>query len=309
MANYVPTTWVDELLAGGERYDILTNAGVEIYPNTQIVLTTGVTVPGTSVSAAALNNIEAAVEALMNGGWIAGGTWTYVAADRFKIPTDLTDIFTAGRLLKWTQTTPKYGVVVSSSYSAPDTTVVIAVNTSYVVTNAAISLAFYSFSLPLGWPTALNQTVDIHAATDKAIPVDADEVGLWDSVTGLLNRLSWANLKATLINTALTWVAAQIFQSTIAQAVTSAGAGATYNQSGTGDIAAFQDAGVLTVRVLDQGGIALVPQAGGFQSVDGMLGYDSAIKRLVLKHPSHNYPVPIDPRNGFRQVRFQITYA
>jgi hypothetical protein len=113
----------------------------------------------------------------------------------------------------------------------------------------------------------------------------------------------------------LTWAAAQIFQaaitfqSTISQAVTSAGAGATFNQSGTGDIAAFQDAGVSTVRVLDQGGIALVPQAGGFQSVDGLLGYDSVIKRLVLKHPSHNYPVPIDPRNPCRNIRFDITYA
>jgi hypothetical protein len=38
----------------------------------------------------------------------------------------------------------------------------------------------------------------IHGATNKTTPVDADEFGIWDSVTGLLNRLSWANLKATL---------------------------------------------------------------------------------------------------------------
>ena len=38
----------------------------------------------------------------------------------------------------------------------------------------------------------------IHAATNKITPVNADELGLWDSITGLLNKLTWANLKATL---------------------------------------------------------------------------------------------------------------
>lgn len=47
-----------------------------------------------------------------------------------------------------------------------------------------------------------NMTVDvgaiIHAATDKATPVDADEIGIWDSVAGALKKLTWANLKATI---------------------------------------------------------------------------------------------------------------
>jgi hypothetical protein len=34
-----------------------------------------------------------------------------------------------------------------------------------------------------------------HAATNKATPVDADEFGIYDSVTGLLNKLTWSNLK------------------------------------------------------------------------------------------------------------------
>jgi hypothetical protein len=39
----------------------------------------------------------------------------------------------------------------------------------------------------------------IHAATSKATPVDADEIGLVDSAaTFVLKRLTWANLKATL---------------------------------------------------------------------------------------------------------------
>lgn len=39
----------------------------------------------------------------------------------------------------------------------------------------------------------------IHAATDKATPVDADELGLADSAASwVLKKLTWANLKATL---------------------------------------------------------------------------------------------------------------
>jgi len=38
----------------------------------------------------------------------------------------------------------------------------------------------------------------IHAATNKATPIDADEAGIWDSVSGLLNKVTWANIKATL---------------------------------------------------------------------------------------------------------------
>lgn len=40
---------------------------------------------------------------------------------------------------------------------------------------------------------------EIHAATDKATPVDADELGLVDSAASwVLKKLSWANLKTTL---------------------------------------------------------------------------------------------------------------
>ncbi len=38
----------------------------------------------------------------------------------------------------------------------------------------------------------------INSATDKPTPVDADYLGIRDSVTGLLKKLSWLNLKATL---------------------------------------------------------------------------------------------------------------
>jgi len=50
----------------------------------------------------------------------------------------------------------------------------------------------------------------VHAATGKTTPVDADEVGLVDSAaSNVLKKLTWANLKATLVATAHTWTAIQ----------------------------------------------------------------------------------------------------
>lgn len=44
----------------------------------------------------------------------------------------------------------------------------------------------------------------INAALNKATPVGADQFGIWDSVTGTLNHLTWANLVATFWNTLAT---------------------------------------------------------------------------------------------------------
>ena len=53
----------------------------------------------------------------------------------------------------------------------------------------------------------------IHAAPSKATPVDADELGIWDSVGLVLNKLTWANLKTTLggVFAALAGSATQVF--------------------------------------------------------------------------------------------------
>jgi hypothetical protein len=48
-------------------------------------------------------------------------------------------------------------------------------------------------------PAATDIAATIHAATSKATPVDADEVGLVDSAaSNVLKKLTWSNLKATL---------------------------------------------------------------------------------------------------------------
>ncbi len=88
-------------------------------------------------------------------GWTAdSNTWTYASASTFTIAgVDVTAQFTTGTRLKFTQTTVKYAVVISSSFST-NTTVTIAINTDYTITNAAITLPYYSYQAsPQGYPT------------------------------------------------------------------------------------------------------------------------------------------------------------
>ena len=96
--------------------------------------------------------------ATLLSGWINdSNTWTYVSASTFTISGDQTTIITKGTKLKFTQTTVKYAVVVASSYSAPNTTVTIQVNTDYTIANAAITLPAYSYAVnPQGYPGWFN---------------------------------------------------------------------------------------------------------------------------------------------------------
>lgn len=56
-------------------------------------------------------------------------------------------------------------------------------------------------------------------------------------------------------------------------------------------------------------GAILTATAGGFTgTTTGKIGYDSTKKRFVLQHETHNYPVPIDPRDGCVNRQRQITY-
>lgn len=88
-------------------------------------------------------------------GWVTSAdTWVYASASTFTIAgVDRTSVFTPGTRLKFTQTTAKYAVVASSSFST-DTTVTIAVNTDYTIDNAAITSPYYSYEAnPQGYPS------------------------------------------------------------------------------------------------------------------------------------------------------------
>ena len=89
-------------------------------------------------------------------GWIdAAETWTYASANTINVASGAASKYAIGDRIKFTQTTVKYGVIVAVA----DTLLTIAVNTDYVVTNAAISANYYSHEAsPIGYPTLFNYT-------------------------------------------------------------------------------------------------------------------------------------------------------
>lgn len=59
---YVKGVWTDEVLTEDARYSILNDVGVPINETVQIVLETPVTIAGTALTAARMNNIEAGID-------------------------------------------------------------------------------------------------------------------------------------------------------------------------------------------------------------------------------------------------------
>lgn len=96
-------------------------------------------------------------------GWTpTTDTLVYVSASSFKITgADRTTIYTKGTRIKLTQTTVKYFVVTSSSFST-DTTVNITGGTDYTLANAAITIPYYSYQVnPQGYPAYFNYTFTV----------------------------------------------------------------------------------------------------------------------------------------------------
>jgi len=117
-------------------------------------------VSNSATALATQQSIKAYVDTHNIDGWTADtDTWVYVSASSFKVTgKDVTNKFTKGTRLKFTQTTVKYAVVVASAFST-DTTVTIAVNTDYEIANAAITVPYYSYQNgPTGYPVFFNWT-------------------------------------------------------------------------------------------------------------------------------------------------------
>ncbi len=90
---------------------------------------------------------------LIDGWTPASETWTYASASTITVPSGAASKYQKGDRIKWTQTTVKYGVIVTVA----DTLLTIAVNTDYTVANAAISANYYSHQdNPIGYPTWFN---------------------------------------------------------------------------------------------------------------------------------------------------------
>lgn len=83
-------------------------------------------------------------------GWFeAKEIWTYNAPNKINVPAGALAKYAVGDRIKWTQTTVKYGAIIAVA----DELLTIAVNTDYVVADAAISANYYSHEVsPVGFP-------------------------------------------------------------------------------------------------------------------------------------------------------------
>jgi hypothetical protein len=157
---YTPTTWVDEVLAADARYDILEDGGGAFKADMRIELATAVSVAGTAVTAARMNNIETGLATLdaQRTGWIAAGqTWTYVSANSLVIGGQHFE-YQKGDKIMLTQTTVKYFYVVAIEMGA-NTTLTITGGIDYTLANAAITDPYYSkAAAPEGFPGYFNWT-------------------------------------------------------------------------------------------------------------------------------------------------------
>jgi hypothetical protein len=129
-------------------------------------------------------------------GWTdSKDTWVYVTASSFKIEgVDRTSTYVSGTKLKFAQTTNKYAVVTTSSFST-DTTVNIAVNTDYVIANATITSSYYSCQeKPRLYPTWFNYTPTI-AVSGGTVPTYTAGYINWYSVHGDICTVhgAWSN--------------------------------------------------------------------------------------------------------------------
>lgn len=93
-------------------------------------------------------------------GWkLFTNTCTYASAQTFTVKGACTDIFTRDTRIKFDNPTTKYGVVISSSYASPNTTVTILTNADYTVANSAITNVYISYEAsPAGYPRYFNFT-------------------------------------------------------------------------------------------------------------------------------------------------------
>ena len=154
------------------------------------------------VMASHVNNLQDAVVALETQlgapplGWHPiSATPTYVGATSFTIPGDWTAILKLGVKIRLVNSTTKYGYVLSSSYSSPNTTVNLVPNTSYSLAAGAISELNVSYANPPDFPGWLGWTPTVSYAGGTTDPTSLVINWARFSMDG---RKSTAAIKGTL---------------------------------------------------------------------------------------------------------------
>lgn len=94
-----------------------------------------------TVNDCAREDMAAVRRRLEEGQWFDyGHVPTQVSSTSFKVPTDLTAIYQPNRRIKIIDTSTIYGVIASATYSAPDTTVTVVLDSGAVTTPTRVEV-------------------------------------------------------------------------------------------------------------------------------------------------------------------------
>jgi hypothetical protein len=100
------------------------------------------------------------VSAIPIDGWVfETATSASVTGTSFNVVSSASGIYTKGTRVRWkNSSTVKYGVVIGSSYSVPNTTVTLATNDDYAITSSMTEVYYSNVSTPEGYPTWFSWT-------------------------------------------------------------------------------------------------------------------------------------------------------
>lgn len=206
--------------------------------------------PTTSKWQQLLENIAYLKEVIESGGWspfssnsLYSTAPVYASATTFTIAGDWTSVLQKGDKIKLTQTTVKYFVVKSVSYSAPNTTVTVYGSTDYSVADATIASPYYSkANNPQGFPDMMtevgvylsgNQSIAAGATDDIEFDTeDFDNLGEFNTTTHVLTV---KNEGKYLVNVLATMDDVDNAKDTRLQLYTSSGVFGTIVSSGADD--------------------------------------------------------------------------
>jgi hypothetical protein len=106
--------------------------------------------------------IEGASSSIPLSGWVdqTAVTWTRTGNYTFTISGNVTAVYRKGTKVRYKdEGSYEYGIVISSTYGAPNTTVTLATNSDYAMAAATITDNYYShIENPESWPDWFNYT-------------------------------------------------------------------------------------------------------------------------------------------------------
>jgi hypothetical protein len=126
--------------------------------------------------------------------------WAYQAANTIEITGDLAAKYWPNQLIKITQGTEKFFVIMGVGLVGGNTRLTVSGGGVYTLTSAAITAHHMTTNAaPVGLPAGFAVQGLAYGAASKDTPVDGDRLTLWDSAASFIQKgLTWANLKATL---------------------------------------------------------------------------------------------------------------